>query len=242
MGVCIVGMVGDCGNKSSSSFASNVSIINQAMTNMVSSTSSSSTVHNFNVQNNSIEIVLPPDYTYKTHGPPSKNCVFSNVQNMNASQKVSVSLDVNNIKDLRKQISTALKTENDQAVKQKSAFLQTASNSSSTATTVNEAISNLVSTNISESVRLELKTLLDNAQNNNLKIPGPVECSKENPTLSSNIQNMVSSQIVDSITKALTKTTLSEVMGTTSDIKNKGKNDEYFKFITNKRLRSKKCC
>ena len=213
-------------NKSSASFASNTSIINQSMTNMVNSTSNSTTVHNFNVQNNSVKVIAPPGYTYATYGPLVKGCTVMNKQTMNATQKVSVSLDVSSTKNLQTQISNALKTANDTAIKQKAAFLQTANNESSTATTVNEAISNLVSKNINDSVTNSLTTLLNNAQNNVVELVGPVECTKENPTLSANIQELLSSQIVDTITKALTGTTISEITSTKSDIKNKTSSDQ----------------
>ena len=227
MGFCLAGM-GECGNKSSNEFTSNVSIINQTMTNMVSSTSNSSIIHNYNVQNNAVKLTRPPGYT----GVNAKNCTFLNNQQMNATQKVSVSLDVTSTKNLQNQISNALKTANDTAIKQKTAFLQTASNESSTATTVNEAISNLVSTNISDEVRNSLDVILNNAQNNDLTIEGPIECTKENPYISSNIQNMLSSQIVDSITKALTGTTVSNLTETTSDISNKNDVDQEGEGIT----------
>ena len=129
-------------------------------------------------------------------------------------------------KNLQNQIKNALITSNDNAVKQKAGFLQTASNSSSSKTTVNEAISNLVTNNISDTVTNSLVAILDNAQNNKIIIEGPVECSKENPYIFSNIQNMLTSQIVDTITKALTGTTISNVMETSSDISNKNVGDQ----------------
>jgi len=214
MGVCILGM-GDCGNKSSSSFTTNVSLINQSLTNMVNSTSNSTIVKNFNSQNMEVNV-----------GGKSIGCTYSNNQNINASQKVSVSLDVSNTKNLQAQITNSLKASNDQAVKQQTGVLQTASSSTSTATTVNQAISNLVSTNITDSVLNQLSVILNNAQKNKVNIKGDAICTKENPTLSSNVQNILSSQIVDTITKALTGTTLSTLTKNESDIKNRGSVDQ----------------
>jgi hypothetical protein len=223
--VCILGM-GSCGNKSSSAFTTNVSLINQAMTNMVTNTSSSTSVTTFNSQSNNITVLPPKGYDYRTWGPLVKGCTQKNEQTMDSSQRVSVSLDVSSTKNLQKQISNALTAQNDKALKQKSDFLQTASNVSDTATTVNQAISNLVATNISDSVTNSLKVLLTNAQKNKFTMYGPVECTKENPYLSTNTQKLVSSQIVDTITKALTSTTLKDVMATTSDIKNKEETEQ----------------
>ena len=112
-------------NDSSAEFNSNVSIINQTMTSMATNTSNSTTVHSFNVQNNAVTVTRPPGFT----GINMKNCTISNNQVMNATQKVSVSLDVSSTKNLQNQIKNALTTSNDNAVKQKAGFLQTASNS-----------------------------------------------------------------------------------------------------------------
>ena len=223
MGVCILGM-GDCGNKSSSSFVSNVRNINQTMTNMVSSTSQSVRVTQINVQSNKIKLVAPPGYD-KSWGPLSKNCVFKNTQEMNATQKVSVTLDLSSTKNLQTQVSTALKNANENAVKQKTDFLQTASNSSSSATTINQAIENLVSTNINDTVKQSLDQLMKNAQTNELEITGPVECAP-GTAISENVQKMVVSQISEALTKALTGTTLSNVSKLTSDNTNKNNADQ----------------
>ena len=230
MGVCILGM-GDCGNKSSSSFTTNVSKISQTMSNMVTSTSNSTYVKNYNVQNNAVNVTAPPGYD-RSWGPLMKGCTMSNNQTMNATQSVSVSLDVSSTKNLQTQITNSLKAANDTSTKQKSAFLQTASNSSSSATTVNEAISNLVSTNISDSVTNSLQVLLDNAQNNIVNVVGPVECTKDNPNFTVNIQNMLVSQIVNTITKALTGTTLSNIQKSTTDATNKVTADQEGEGVT----------
>ena len=217
MGVCILGM-GECGNKSSSSFESNTKIINQTMTNMVNSTSKSTTVHSFNSQDIQIEV-----------GGDMIDCPLTMNQKMVVNQKVSVSLDVSSTKNLQNQISTALKTTNDNAIKQKSAFLQTASNESSTATTINEAISNLVSTNISDSVTESLSVLLKALQKGGFKIGGNLKCMGKPMVLT---QDMLVTQIVDTITKALTGTTVSNITDTKSDKDNKSVVDQEGEGIT----------
>jgi len=225
MGLCFLGM-GDCGAKSDTKSITNIKNINQSMTNMVTSTSNSVTATQFNVQSNSIKVIAPPGYDFKTYGPLVDGCVFTNNQSMNASQKVSVTLDLKDTKSLQKQISSALKQTNDNAVKQKTEAFATASTTANNYTEVNQVIENLVSTNITNDVRNSLTVLMKNAQSNKLEIPGPVKCTSANPTLSSNVQSMITSQIVDTITKSLTGTTLSEALKTETDLANKNKVDQ----------------
>ncbi|NBW29563.1 hypothetical protein EBR37_04240, partial [bacterium] len=165
-------------------------------------------------------------YDAKTWGPLVKGCTFVNNQSMNATQKVSVTLDLSSTTNLQKQVTTALQAANDTSTSQKVAFLQTASTTSNNFTSVNQAISNLVSTNITDEVKQDLKQLMDNAQNNNLDIEGPVECTKDNPTLASNIQNMLVSQISDTLTKAITGTTVAEAIKSETTIKNTTKTEQ----------------
>jgi hypothetical protein len=197
MGVCILGM-GSCGSKSDVKSITNIQKINQTMTNMVTSKSQTVQATQLNIQSNSIDI-----------GGDVIGCKFENEQQMNATQKVSITLDLSSTTALQTQVSNALKAANDSATSQKVAFLQTASTTSNNYTSVNEAISNLVSTNINDTVRQELSTLMQNAQKNEIRIKGNVRCTKENPTVSSNVQNMVVSQISEALTKAITGTTLS---------------------------------
>jgi hypothetical protein len=206
MGICVLG-AGDCGNKSSSSYTTNVSLINQTMTNMVTSTKDSTIVKSFNTQNIELDV-----------GGDLIDCPITMDQSMDVSQKVSISLNVSSTKALQNQVEQALKQSNETAVKQKTDMLQTASNESSTATTVNQAISNLVTTNITDSVTKELSTLIETLQNGKFKIKGNVDC-KGKPLMFT--QKMLVTQVVNTLTKALTGTTLSNVVQNKADVKNK---------------------
>jgi hypothetical protein len=214
MGICILGM-GDCGNKTDVKSITNITNINKTMTNMVSSRSQTVRATQINTQNMLVEVLPPPGYNAVTWGPLIKNCSFKNNQTMDASQKVSVTLDLSDTAALQNQIASALKAASDTAIKQKTDLFQTASNNSNSYTNVNQVIDNLVSTNITNSVTNELKQLMKNAQNNSLKIYGPVDCGGK--TLSENTQKMLTSQISETLTKALTGTTLANVLKSSAD-------------------------
>ena len=217
MGICILGC-GDCGNKSSAEFKSNVSVINKAVTNMVSNVSQSTNVQTFNSQD--IHLEFKGDLT---------DCPITSTQTMSANQTVKVSLDVTNKKNLQNQVTNALITSNKSAINQKSGFLQTASNSASTATTVDEAISNLVDTNISDTVYQGLSQMMSNLQNKTMVFYGNMDCKGRTLVFG---QDMLVSQIADALTKALTGTTLSTINNTTSNIENVSSSDQEGKGVS----------
>ena len=223
MGVCILGM-GDCGSKTDNKSITNITNINKTMTNMVSSTSQTVKVTQINTQNMEVEVLAPPGYNASTWGPLIKGCSFKNNQTMNATQKVSVTLDLTSTKNLQTQIASSLKAENSNAVKQKTDFLQTASTSANNYTEVNQVIDNLVSTNIDDSVKNDLSQLMQNAQSNKLHIYGPVDCGGK--ALSENVQQMLVTQISDTLTKALTGTTVSAALKADASASNKNVTDQ----------------
>jgi hypothetical protein len=231
MGICILGM-GDCANKSDSKAITNIKNINKSMTNMVSSTRQSSNVQSINTQSNTVEVVWPKDFTsadkkelilagvYANNG-----CSFNNVQKMNASQKVSISLNLENKRSLQKQISSHLKAEQEQATKQKTEFLATSPSTANSYTEINQVIDNLVSTNIDDSVMQDLKQIMQNFQGNKLIIEGPIKCTDGKP-YATNVQEMLVNQISESLTKALTGTTLAEAMASSAESSQKQKTEQ----------------
>jgi hypothetical protein len=218
MGICILGM-GDCGSKSDNRSITNIKNVNQTMTNMVSNTSVSTNVQQANIQRNKIKVLAPPGYD-KSWGPLMKNCTVKSSQNMNASQTVKVSLDLKDETALKNQISTALKTANETAQKNKTEFLATASTTSNNYTEVNQVIENLVSTNISKSVYDDLKQLMESIQENEGEFYGPIECAP-GTAFYENAQTMVVKQVADKLTKALTGTSVDNVLETKVENTNK---------------------
>jgi hypothetical protein len=223
MGLCILGM-GECGNKTDVKSISNITNINKTMSNMVSTRSQSVRATQINTQNMKVKVLPPPGYDASTWGPLIKNCSFVNNQTMDASQKVSVTLDTTDTKALQNQVSSALKAASDTSVKQKTDLFQTAPNELNSYTSVNQVIDNLVSVNISDTVTSELKQLMKNAQNNSLEIYGPVDCGGK--TLSENTQKMLTSQISETLTKALTGTTLANALKSSADSEIKNTADQ----------------
>jgi hypothetical protein len=220
MGVCILGM-GDCGSKSDTKSVTNVEKINQTMTNMVSSKSQNVQATQINTQNMKVTVTRVPGYT----GINIKNCVFKNNQEMNATQNVSVTLDLSSTANLQTQISNALQAANNTATTQKTAFLQTASTTANNYTTTNEAIKNLVSTNISDSLTQSLQQLMNNAQNNEVFLEGPVECAP-GTSLVENVQKMLVTQISNTLTKALTGTTAGNAATSSSGVTTTSNTDQ----------------
>ena len=228
MGICILGM-GSCGNKSNTSFTTNVSNINKTVTNIINTNTNSASATNANTNSftlrQSPQVVLVPASQY---GPAvisepfsCKNCTFNIGQSIVANQKVKLMAKIESKIDLQNKISNALKTDNSAKSTQKSQFLQTASNSTSTATTVNEAIENLISTNITDQTVNAINAMLTNANSGLIELTG----SNENLTIN-NPQSIVSSQIIDLITTSITGTSMKNITSNTSDIKNKIDNDQ----------------
>ena len=115
-------------------------------------------------------------------------------------------------------MTTALTQANTNSVDQTSQALATVTNNSSTATNINQAIGNMVGNSVTESTVQELKAILKNVQNNNIIIDGPVVCTKENPFLIDNIQNIVSEQIANFLTSVVTNRTVEDIKSVLSDI------------------------
>jgi hypothetical protein len=227
VGICII--LGSCGNKSSTSFTTNVSNINKTVTNIINSNTNSASATNVNSNSftlrQSPQVVLVPAGPY---GPAivsepfsCTNCTFNMGQSIVANQKVKLMAKIESKQDLQNQISNALKQDNSTKSTQKSQFLQTASNSTSTATTVNEAIENLISTNITDQTVNAINAMLTNANSGIIELTG----KNENLTIN-DPQSIVSSQIIDLITTSITGTSVKNITSNTSDIKNKDVNDQ----------------
>jgi hypothetical protein len=212
MGICVVGM-GDCGNKSDQKAITNITNINKSMTNMVSSTKQSSIIQSFNTQSNKVKITWPnyPGFKRMPGEYLIDGCTFDNIQTMNATQKVSISLDLSSTTNLQNQISSTLKADQAQATKQKTEFLATASNTSNNYTEINQVIDNLVSNNITNEVVQHLTQILKNFQGNELILEGPIICRDGKP-YAKNKQEMLVTQISDTLTKAITGTTVANAI------------------------------
>jgi hypothetical protein len=213
MGICILGM-GECGNKSDSRAVTNITNINKSITNMLNSTKNSSIVQSFNTQSNKVRVVWPKGYGPTPQVPKNViGCSFFNEQTMDSKQKVSISLDLSSTTNLQKEISSAIKADQQQATAQKNDFLATTSNSSNSYTEINQVIDNLVETNITDETVNELKQIIKNFQGNELILEGPVDCTdSKSPYLSQNVQTMLVNQISESLTRKITNTSLSEMM------------------------------
>lgn len=206
---CIWG-IGDCGSKSDNRSITNTKNIEQAMANMVSSTSSSTYVKVDNVQSNDITILAPPGSTASNN---IKYCTVKNNQNMDFSQNVKVSLDLRDETTLKNQIKSALKSANETAQKNNTEFLATAGTTLNNYTEVDQLIEKLVSNNVTKSLYDDLKQFMSNLQENKILLEGPIECVP-GTSIVENVQTMVLKQVTDKLTKALMGTTVDNVFET----------------------------
>jgi len=213
--VCILGM-GDCGNKSSSAYASNVNNINKSMFNMTNKVGQTTNVTNVNSQT--------LQFTNGKHGVV-KGCNITFNQIVKADQDIKVTLNVTNLTDLREQISNTLKQDVQSSSNQKTAYLQTASNENVTSTTMNETIDNLVSKTIDNPTFQTVHTMLQNLQHGKFENLGKIICTPgQNAIVIS--QEIVSKQIADILTRALTGTTVDELIISSSDFKGSSNTDQ----------------
>jgi len=212
MGVCILGM-GDCGSTSTNTVKETQNTINQALTNMVNDTSTSSNIRTINIQEGTV-----------TLGNIKGGCKnLGNIdQSIQSGQTVKLNINISSTKNLQDQVANALKAKVNNSTTQKQGFLTTASTTSNNYTSIDQYINNLVSSNITDSVRQSLDSLVKNHQKGNIKALD-IDCTGGGENIGNISQYAISSQVVDILFKALVKNDVKHTLDNKSetDVKNK---------------------
>jgi hypothetical protein len=194
---CYFGVVGDCGNKSEVETEQENTSISKALTNMVNSKSSSTYVKTINVQSSNVQIE-------EIDG--CSGDIGNIYQGITSNQTVKLNIDLSSTQDLQAQLKAAITAQAEKDVAQKAGPFTTATNTSATKTKISNYVENLVSTNITNEVRQELSSIIENYQTGNITIK-KIRCNKGDPPLKmGNVsQTVISTQIVDVLLNALSK-------------------------------------
>jgi len=213
MGVCILGM-GDCGSTSTNTVKETQTTINQTLTNMVNDTSISSNIQTINIQ----EANIKAGDIIGCEGVANIN------QDITSDQKVKLNINISSTKNLQDQVANALKAKVNNSTTQKQGFLTTASTSSNNYTSIDQYINNLVSTNITDSVRQSLDSLVKNYQKGKIVVGNIICTGRTGPSNIANIsQHVISTQVVEVLFKALVKNDVKHTLDNKSetDVTNK---------------------
>lgn len=210
-GICIWGC-GECGNKTDAVAVSNITNINNTMINLVNKSSASATVTAYDV--NKLKVTIDEII----------GCDTDISQTINSTQKVSVGISFKDSTDLKAQLTTALTSANSDSNNQKTAFLQTAPNVSSSTQTINDAISNLITVDKTNDIATALTALAKDLNNGIIRIK-KIKCTIPGQKIDIT-QGIVSSQIADVITKAITGTTVDEIVKASAKANNTNNNDQ----------------
>ena len=218
------------GSSQSSSVRQTVEILNQSMTNLVNSKTSSASANNTNTNSYSISV---------GKGASVKNCRLKLGQKINAKQAVKVMAKFQNLNDLKTQMETALKNSIDQASKSEQQALATSLNVQNSKQEIDQKVRNIVETNVKNETLEKLDAFLDNVNKGDLVILGDWDCGTEGPIEID--QEIVSDQIVELLTdtmigNSITNTTKSETAAEskqTSESKQTGVIGDFFNGISN---------
>ena len=179
------------GSSQSSSVKQTVEILNKSMTNMVTKNTNSASAKNTN--SNSFEIIL---------GEKSDvECDITVGQRIKAKQAVKVMAKFKSEADLQTQMKTALKNSVDQASKSTQEALALSIGVQNSKQEINQKISNIVETSITNETVNEVNGFLDNFNKGILEIKGKLKCSPGKGIVVD--QDIVTDQIVELLSEAL---------------------------------------
>ena len=166
-------------------------LLNETLTNMVNSTTNKTHIQNTN--NNSFSLSVGN----------LEGCDINLTQEIKSSQDVTVNIAVTNVSELQNQVQNALTNAVSNSNKSQQGFAATSLSVQNSEISINNAISNLVKTNISNATLNALKVILANANKAVIYIDN---CKNSKIEVA---QDMISSQIVNVISNSLVKNTQS---------------------------------
>jgi hypothetical protein len=181
------------GSSQSSSVKQTVEVLNKSMTNLVTSSTNSASAKNTNSNSFKISIGEKGDI---------QNCNFNLTQKINAKQAVKVMAKFSSEADLQTQMKAALKNSVDQSSQSTQAALATSIGVQNSKQEINQKISNIVETNITNETFNEVNGFLDNLNSGELEIKGKWSCAKTGGAIVIN-QDIVSEQIVELLSDAM---------------------------------------
>ncbi len=200
------------GSSQSSEVKQTVEILNKSMTNLVTKNQNSASARNINANN--LRFTLGDKARIIPGTDPSK-CSLNISQKINAKQTVKLMAKFTSKSDLQTQMKTALKNSIDQASSSQQGALATALNVQNSKQEINQKVSNIVETNITNETLNEVNGYLDNVNNGEIEIKGQYGC----PIVIN--QEIISDQVVTMLSDAMIGNSVSNSTDTATDASSK---------------------
>jgi hypothetical protein len=180
------------GSAQSSIVQQTVSVVNEAMTNLVTENSTGGTAKAIN--GNSLDINMD--------GATITKCSITAMQKITASQKLSVMSQFQSLNSMQTQMTTALQNAADQQSKSTQGALATALNVQTSKQSINQAIANRVKTNVTQKNFASVNAFIQNLNKGKLSMKGAtIVCE---PGEGINItQEIINNQIVEMLANAV---------------------------------------
>jgi len=181
------------GSSQSSSVKQTVEILNKSMTNLVTKNTNSASAKNSNSNSFRIRIGEKGDV---------QGCNLDLTQTITASQAVKVMAKFASVADLKSQMKSALQNSVDQSSQSTQAALATSIGVQNSKQEINQKISNIVETNITNETLNQVNGFLTNVNNGVLEIMGKYSCASTGGKIVIN-QSIVSNQVVELLSDAM---------------------------------------
>ena len=192
------------GSSQSSNVKQTVEILNKSMTNLVTKNTNSASAKNSNSNSFRIRIGEKGDV---------QGCNLDLTQTITASQAVKVMAKFASVADLKTQMKSALQNSVDQSSQSTQAALATSIGVQNSKQEINQKISNIVETNITNETLNQVNGFLTNVNNGVLEIMGKWSCASTGGKIVIN-QGIVSNQVVELLSDAMIGNSITTVADT----------------------------
>jgi len=199
------------GSSQSSSVKQTVEVLNKSMTNLVTKNTNSASARNSNSNNFRITIGEKGDV---------QGCNLDLTQKINAKQAVKVMAKFASVADLKSQMKSALQNSVDQSSQSTQAALATSIGVQNSKQEINQKVTNIVDTNITNETLNEVNGFLDNVNNGVLEIKGKWSCASTGGKIVIN-QGIVSDQLVELLSDAMIGNTIATTTDTEAKAESK---------------------
>jgi hypothetical protein len=180
------------GSAQSSIVQQTVSVVNEAMTNLVTENSTGGTAKAIN--SNSIKINMKGLTT---------NCKVGIIQKITANQKLSVMSQFQSLNSMQTQMTTALQNAADQQSKSTQGALATALNVQASKQSINQAIANRVKTNVTQKNFASVNAFIQNLNKGELNMEGATITCQPGEEGIVVTQEIINNQIVEMLANAV---------------------------------------
>ena len=203
------------GSAQSTSVKQSIQVVNEAMTNLVTINSTRTTARNSNI--NSANVTFGENARPLPGIDPNK-CGLNISQSINPKQSVKVMAKFENLNDMKTQITNALKSKAEASNDSTQGALATALSVQNSKTSINQAITNMVNTNVKTENLNEVNSFLDNLNDGIFEFKGFYPC----PIVIN--QSIISDQIVSMLSDAVVGNKISNITDNSASADSKNNN------------------